>query len=92
MQELDNLRQTIDKLDTELIELLAKRQQIAINIGQLKAQHGIAVYDEEREKWLHDYHTSVCRKYNISPELIANIFEVIIDWSRKLQQNDDCQS
>ena len=49
-QQLNTLREGIDELDTQLVELLAKRNKITTEVGKIKAQAGMAVYVPEREK------------------------------------------
>ena len=49
LKKLDTLREGIDELDTQLVELLAKRNQITTQVGQIKAA-GMPVYVPEREK------------------------------------------
>ena len=36
LKKLDTLREGIDELDTQLVELLAKRNQITTQVGQIK--------------------------------------------------------
>lgn len=46
---LEQLRQAIDAIDDELLELLKKRQGFASRIGELKRAMGLPVYDPVRE-------------------------------------------
>ncbi|MFO7948147.1 MAG: prephenate dehydratase [Armatimonadota bacterium] len=46
---LDDIRQRIDALDSEIIDLLIERAKTAEQIGQLKADSGKNVYDPARE-------------------------------------------
>ena len=48
-QELASIRQSIDNIDAALINLLAERFKFTQKVGQLKAQHGLAPSDPERE-------------------------------------------
>ncbi|MFO8110089.1 MAG: chorismate mutase [Thermoplasmata archaeon] len=50
MDEIENLRRQIDHIDYEIIDLLDRRIAIAEKIGDLKAETGIEVEDEEREE------------------------------------------
>ena len=52
LKKLDTLREGIDELDSQLVELLAKRNQITTQVGQIKAEAGMHVYVPEREKAL----------------------------------------
>src|SRR6056297_2306168 len=46
---LDDIRQRIDALDREIIDLLIERAKTAEQIGQMKADSGKNVYDPARE-------------------------------------------
>ena len=51
-QQLNTLREGIDELDSQLVELLAKRSALTTQVGQIKAEAGMPVYVPEREKAL----------------------------------------
>jgi chorismate mutase/prephenate dehydratase len=50
MSSLDGLREKIDKIDGQLVELLNERARVVIDIGKLKSQTGSPVYAPDREK------------------------------------------
>ncbi len=86
---LQELRKKIEKIDTIIIENLANRKEISIQIGKLKNEIGKEVYDSDREKQLMLYYEQLSKRYNINPEYIQNIFKVIISNSRMVQKNRD---
>ena len=47
--ELEKLRKKIDKIDSEILELLNSRAEIASQIGHYKLNHDILIEDSERE-------------------------------------------
>jgi chorismate mutase/prephenate dehydratase len=47
---LEDLRNRIDKLDRQLVELLNERAQIVIEIGKLKSKTAAPIYAPDREK------------------------------------------
>jgi len=47
---LDELRQQIDEIDHELVDLLNKRAQVVVEVGKLKNADGTPIYSPEREK------------------------------------------
>ncbi len=49
MDELAMLRDRIDDLDKELVQLLARRFQLTERVGSIKARAGIAPVDRMRE-------------------------------------------
>jgi chorismate mutase len=46
---LSELRHLIDEVDAAMVELLAERFRYTLTIGKLKARHGLASRDLERE-------------------------------------------
>ena len=48
--DLGKIREKIDKLDSQLVELLEERLEIVQEVAQFKKQTGRRIFDEEREK------------------------------------------
>lgn len=85
-KSIDELRQDITQIDRELIALMARRQVVALQIGEYKRKHGLAVFDPEREAFLKGVHEQVCCENNLAPHVAARVFDVLIEESRKVQQ------
>ena len=49
-KRLAPLRDQIDQIDQELIKLLSKRANIALEVGKIKHETGAPVFRPEREK------------------------------------------
>ena len=47
---LDNLRQEIQNIDTELVNLLRQRMSVVLKIGQAKLEQGFPMQDNKREQ------------------------------------------
>jgi chorismate mutase len=84
---LEELRNQIDALDRQLVELLSERARAAQMIGHLKAATQLPVYEPAREKVIY----ANVRAHNKGPlpdiEL-THIYERIIDVMRALQRNE----
>ena len=84
---LEELRNRIDALDRQLVELLSERARAAQMIGHLKAATQLPVYEPAREKVIY----SNVRAHNKGPlpdiEL-THIYERIIDVMRALQRDE----
>ena len=50
--ELDNIRERITSLDTELLGLLAERRGLTNQVAETKIKHHIPVRDQAREEQL----------------------------------------
>ena len=46
---LDDIRKTIDRIDTQLLDLLAERAQAVHEVGVIKKEEGLQIYAPERE-------------------------------------------
>ncbi|MBX9867871.1 MAG: chorismate mutase [Burkholderiales bacterium] len=88
MSQIEELRIKITEIDAEIIELIAKRKQISLEIGAYKKQHNLPVLDSARESLLREFHDTVCEEYNLAPSMVAKLFELLIEESRKVQQNE----
>lgn len=51
---LDNVRQRIDAIDSQLLELLAQRAECVHEVGEIKKKEGLQIYAPEREQALLD--------------------------------------
>jgi chorismate mutase len=82
---IDELREGIDRLDDELLAIFNRRAALALEIGAIKKQRGLAVYDPSREQ-------SIFRRmkqHNHGPlddQAIVRLFERVIDESRHLER------
>lgn len=85
MDELINLRKIIDVLDDEIVSLISERQEVVERIGKIKAKQKIAVFDPKREEELKLYHEELSKKYNVSLEFIIQLFEIVLEESRRTQ-------
>ena len=83
--QVDDLRRRIDQIDDQLMKLLNSRSACAVEIGRIKRQIGMAVYQPEREKWILDR----AEKNNPGPldsGAVRRVFERVIDESRRLER------
>jgi len=83
--DLDDLRKRIDLLDESLVRLLNSRAACALEIGRLKREMGIAIYQPEREA---EVLGNVQRVNNgpLDQAAIKRLFERIIDEARHLER------
>lgn len=50
MEELERLREKIDQIDEQIVELLNRRAQLAQQIGEIKKRLGLEIHAPERER------------------------------------------
>jgi chorismate mutase len=83
--DLDDLRRRIDLLDASLVKLLNARAACALEIGRLKRDLGMAIYQPEREAEV----LRNVQEVNTGPldqPAIKRLFERIIDEARHLER------
>jgi len=86
MRTLDELREDIDRVDEVLVRLLNERARVACEIGQLKKQLGVEVYQPEREKEVIAHVRGIAAEGPLGSDAIARLFERIIDEARGLER------
>jgi chorismate mutase-like protein len=83
---LDDLRRNIDRVDEVLVRLLNERARCACEVGRLKKELGIDVYQPEREKEVLRHVRDVAAEGPLGPDAIGRLFERIIDEARRLER------
>ena len=85
--DIADWRKQIDEIDRKLVELLNQRARMAQEIGRLKRNTRMPIYEPDREKTILEN----VRRQNqgpLPPEELARIFERMIDVMRKLQKDE----
>jgi chorismate mutase len=84
---LEELRDQIDVLDRQLVELLSERARAAQMIGHLKAATALPVYEPAREKMIYS-NVRAANKGPLPDIELTHIYERIIDVMRALQRDE----
>lgn len=85
--DIADWRKKIDEIDLKLVKLLNERARMAQEIGRLKRDTQMPIYEPEREKTILEN----VRRQNHGPlpnEELVRIFERMIDVMRKLQKDE----
>ncbi len=85
---IDELRHRIDQLDERLVELLTERARCALEIGRMKHDLGLDVYQPDREAEVLRHVQSHGRLTGspLAGEAIVRVFERIIDEARRIER------
>ncbi len=84
---LEELRDQIDILDRQLVELLCERARAAQMVGHLKAFSSLPIYEPAREKLVYA-NVRAANKGPLPDIELTHIYERIIDVMRALQRNE----
>lgn len=82
---IDELRTEIDRIDAQLLKIFNQRAALALQIGELKKEVGLPVFDPAREKKIFQR----MKEDNPGPldeQAIVRLFERVIDESRRLER------
>ena len=77
MKDLSTLRQEIDEIDDQIVELISKRFKVTDEIGLVKANNFSPAADTGREDQILSRLEERSLKLSLDPELISSIFRSI---------------
>lgn len=84
MASLEELRERLDEIDGQLVDLYEKRMQVCEEVGEYKVKAGRKVFDRQREKEkLADVASRVTGDFN--KKGIQELYQQLMSMSRKLQ-------
>ena len=75
--QLEQMRQKIDNIDRELLEVLAARMAVVEKLGEYKRENNVAVLQLDRWKELHNNRAELGKKLNLYPELVEELFKLV---------------
>ena len=85
MERIKEIRKAIDSIDTDLLKLLNDRAQLAIELGEIKNELGLVIYDPTREREIIDMMLSK-NDGPLDDQAVVGLFQRIIDESRRVEK------
>jgi len=86
-QGIEDWRRKIDEIDRQLIELLNERSHCALEIGRLKRQQEITIYQPDRERQVLE-NAERANRGPLSDKAIRRLFERVLDEARSLERQE----
>ena len=84
MAALEELRERLDEIDSQIVDLYEKRMKVCEEVGEYKVKAGRKVFDRQREKEkLADVASKVTGDFN--KKGIQELYQQLMSMSRKLQ-------
>jgi len=83
--DISDWRARIDAVDKTLVELLSRRAEYALKIGEIKKARGMKIYEPERERRVLEQ-VQALNQGPLSNDAIRRLFERIIDESRRQER------
>ncbi|MBK9291564.1 MAG: bifunctional 3-deoxy-7-phosphoheptulonate synthase/chorismate mutase type II [Bacteroidetes bacterium] len=83
---LETLRTEIDKIDGELLQLLARRMEVVDEIGRYKLENNITILQLKRWKHIIDDRLSIGTHLGLDQKFLLQLLELVHDASIQRQQ------
>lgn len=78
VEQLSQLREQIDVVDKQILELLETRLNLVAQVGEVKSEHGVPIYAPDREAAMLASRRQEAEDKGISPDLIEDILRRIM--------------
>lgn len=85
-KRIADLRGDIDAVNAELLDLLERRLDLSVEVGEIKQRAGLPLYSEERERDLLDRFRSEAIDRGIDPDYVEELMAVVLVHSRAAQR------
>ncbi|QKY19573.1 chorismate mutase [Halolamina sp. CBA1230] len=83
---LEELREEIQQIDQELVELIAQRTYVADTIADVKAEQGLPTTDEDQEQAVMDRAGENAERFDVDSNLVKAIFRLLIELNKVEQR------
>jgi isochorismate pyruvate lyase len=77
---MSDIRKEIDRIDENLIKLLAERQRWVEKAVEVKRRDGLPARDEARVRQVIDHVRVLARGHNVDPALIEAMWTEMVEW------------
>ncbi len=85
MQNLEEKREKIEKIDKKIIQLLGERLDLVKEIGRIKKEENLEIEDKDREGKIKVEYKKIAKDLNLDLEELWQVFNKILEWSKKVQ-------
>ncbi|GAB3035487.1 chorismate mutase [Natronobiforma cellulositropha] len=86
--DLNALREEIEEIDRDLVELIARRTYVADTIAQVKEEEGLPTTDEQQEERVMDRAGTNAAKFDVDSNLVKAIFRLLIELNKVHQREN----
>ena len=88
-EELNALRDKIDAVDKQLIDLLAARLALVEEVGEVKSRHGLPIYAPDREASMLARRRAEAERLGVPGDLIEDVLRRVMRESYILESTSD---
>lgn len=83
---LEQLRDEIETIDREIVELIAQRTYVAESIASVKRERGLPTTDESQEQQVMDRAGENAARFDVDANLVKAIFRLLIEINKVHQR------
>ncbi|MFA6805464.1 MAG: chorismate mutase [Candidatus Methanomethylophilaceae archaeon] len=87
MPNTKELREQIEEIDEDIIDLISTRMEIADELAKAKKQAGQKYWDEDKEREVVNRYHELCEEVSLSEEEATMIAEVLLKISKERQKH-----
>ena len=84
-ESIEEIRDALDQIDKEIIQLLAGRHQYVNEIVKFKSNDDGGIVAKERQSIVFDQRRAWALEHGLDPELIEGIFKLLIEKNIQIQ-------
>ncbi|MDF2676742.1 MAG: chorismate mutase [Bacillota bacterium] len=84
---LSEIRDSISEVDEEIVQLLEKRFNLTLKVGQYKKNNNIPIFDDEREKIVIEKCMDMLEDSKFG-NYLQKIYEEIMNNCKEIQKNE----
>lgn len=86
MDDLNKLREEINKIDEQLLDLIAQRIGVVKAVGEYKKEKGLPVVDKKREEELLQKLILRGEKYSLGESIIRKVWKNFFEIAYELEK------
>ena len=83
---LAKLRREQDEVDRDILEALGRRLAVRRRISAFRAENNLLTIDPARMQVVLNQAEEIGKEYDVPAQMARDVFEVLIDWSHKLDR------
>ncbi|MBU7005043.1 MAG: chorismate mutase [Theionarchaea archaeon] len=85
-KDIEELRSKIAEVDSRILDVVAERMNLSVEIGRLKSLRGLDVEAKEVEELVVARGRACARELDIDEELAEKILRLLIEYSKREQR------
>jgi len=86
---MQQIRKQIDKIDQQLLDLLAQRKDLVLQLAKLKFESNLPLKQKRREKEVFEKISRLSQELNLNPKFTKKLFKLIIKNSLNIQTSQN---